>query len=377
MMDYITDDTKIKLLNYITPIMCFLTINNSEYDIDFMYQEILKDELIRKILNEYILNYIEFNILVDDNINYNNIKLEYDIWRNGLDKYLLNNLAFKIKQELHETIKYPRKLLKLINEYTSYINWKLKPYNQKNLINFNILSLDISKIINQYLLYDITGFDMIDKLLDKLPRYIWYYKDLKWLIDTENNGVYCIVVFSRLMNTLYNFFPNFNERKHHILENMIYFYKNNAQKNNFWCKYILDPFNEFKLNIYDNTRVISQEKYRSSYIKFDVVIYNTWICSTIPELSKELKNIIFRLSKKKGLIVYTKLFNNINFYQDNKQRLEVYRKMINNNIHIYEITNLGSIKFKIDNINYTGYVLEKTRFKTTINIDGLDEVRII
>lgn len=384
-MEYITDNTKKELINFIIPIMCLLTIEDTQYDINYMYLQILKNETIKQILENYIFNYIEFNILDDDNIDDSNINIDFDIWYRKLDIQLdyLNNYAFKIKQELYEAIKNPRKLLKLIDIYTNFIDYKIKIDNEKVLINFNTLPSNISNLINKFLEYDITGFYSIDNFLDKIPEYKWYNKNYKWLIDTENNGVYCIVVFLRLMKSLIEYLPNTYERKQYILENMIYIYKNYDERNNFWCKYILDPFNEFKLNFFDNRKIVVNEKNSNSYIKFDIVIYNTWISSPLTQLWQELKNIIFRLSKKKGLIVFTNygirtpLFNNMNSLQNDKLKLEVYRKMINNYLHIYEISYLGSIKFEIDKINYSGYIIEKTKFKTTINIDGMGEIRLV
>ena len=55
---------------------------------------------------------------------------------------------------------------------------------------------------------------------------------------------------------------------------------------------ILDLFNEFKLNIFDNINFIVKNNYNSSIIKFDLVIYNIW-SSKLTDLWKKFKNIIF------------------------------------------------------------------------------------
>jgi site-specific DNA-methyltransferase (adenine-specific) len=63
---------------------------------------------------------------------------------------------------------------------------------------------------------------LVNEMLDKLPLEVWYNKDLKWFDPANGMGNYPIAVYLRLINTLKDVIPNDEERKKHILENMLY-----------------------------------------------------------------------------------------------------------------------------------------------------------
>lgn len=67
-----------------------------------------------------------------------------------------------------------------------------------------------------------TPNSLVDKILDLIP--LEHYKNpvLKWLDIGAGNGAFSLNLYNRLMNNLSSTIPNNNERKAHILENMIY-----------------------------------------------------------------------------------------------------------------------------------------------------------
>jgi site-specific DNA-methyltransferase (adenine-specific) len=64
--------------------------------------------------------------------------------------------------------------------------------------------------------------NLINEMLDKLPNEVWYNKDLKWYDPANGMGNFPIAVYLRLINTLKDIIPDNEERKRHILENILY-----------------------------------------------------------------------------------------------------------------------------------------------------------
>jgi site-specific DNA-methyltransferase (adenine-specific) len=63
---------------------------------------------------------------------------------------------------------------------------------------------------------------LINEMLDKLPKDIWKNKNLKWLDPAAGMGNFSIAIYLRLIETLKEEIKDVNERKKHILENMLY-----------------------------------------------------------------------------------------------------------------------------------------------------------
>ena len=75
-----------------------------------------------------------------------------------------------------------------------------------------------------------TPMSLVNEMLDKLDEYyikensksIFEEKDFKWLDPANGMGNFPIAVYYRLMDKLKEQIPNDEERKKHILENMLY-----------------------------------------------------------------------------------------------------------------------------------------------------------
>jgi hypothetical protein len=67
-----------------------------------------------------------------------------------------------------------------------------------------------------------TPLELVNKLLDRLPSDVWTNATLKWLDPASGIGNFPIAVYYRLMDGLSSVIPDFEKRKRHVLEEMIY-----------------------------------------------------------------------------------------------------------------------------------------------------------
>ena len=120
-------------------------------------------------------------------------------------------------------------------------------------------------------------------MLDKLPNEVWYNKDLKWYDPANGMGNFPIAVYLRLINTLKDIIPDNEERKRHILENILYMSELN-KKNVYISKQIFDIDNKYKLNIHEGDSLKLDIKKEWNVDKFDIIIGN-------PPYNDELTNV--------------------------------------------------------------------------------------
>jgi len=64
--------------------------------------------------------------------------------------------------------------------------------------------------------------ELINEMLDKLPKSVWGNKDLKWLDPANGAGNFPMVAYTKLMEGLKTKIPNEQKRKDHIIKNMLY-----------------------------------------------------------------------------------------------------------------------------------------------------------
>ena len=64
--------------------------------------------------------------------------------------------------------------------------------------------------------------DLIHELLDNLPATLWTRADTRWLDPAAGRGNFSALVYARLMKSLTKSFPLVQERKRHILQNMLF-----------------------------------------------------------------------------------------------------------------------------------------------------------
>jgi hypothetical protein len=103
---------------------------------------------------------------------------------------------------------------------------------------------------------------MFDKLTDANPN-IWSNPDLKWLDPAAGMGNFAIVAYLRLMEGLKTKKPNIEERRKHILENMLYMVEYD-RTNSFMMSKIFCG-NKYNLNIFTGS-FIEGERYEKEGI---------------------------------------------------------------------------------------------------------------
>jgi hypothetical protein len=158
--------------------------------------------------------------------------------------------------------------------FDDFMNIIILDKNKKELMT--LLKNSISDFIQQYekvskleskLFGEVfTPRQLIEEMLDSLPAEIWKNKDLKWLDPAVGVGNFPSVVLDRLMIGLEEVIPNEEERRKHILEEMLYMCDISI-KNLFLLYKLFDCNNEYKLNVH-----------RGSFLEedFDEKIKNDW-----------------------------------------------------------------------------------------------------
>ena len=86
------------------------------------------------------------------------------------------NISINFKMSLQSLIDNPKELLELINDC-------LKPKEVEKKENGEVF----------------TPMDLVNEMLDKLPKEIWKNKNLKWLDPASGMGNFPIAVYLRLM----------------------------------------------------------------------------------------------------------------------------------------------------------------------------------
>ena len=67
-----------------------------------------------------------------------------------------------------------------------------------------------------------TPVELVEAMLDKLPKSVWKNHELKWLDPANGIGNFPVVAFYKLNEGLKSWEPNENKRKKHIINNMLY-----------------------------------------------------------------------------------------------------------------------------------------------------------
>ena len=239
-------DIKISLtkdvLPFIIPLICFLTIKDNNKNFLEMLNMVKHNEELLEIFNEQtFLWWNKSNII--DLINYlikKYIKENSDIY----------NSTIIIKMTLQSLIDKPKELLEFINDCLKPKDVEKKKYGEV-----------------------FTPIPLINGMLDKLPIEVWSNPNLKWGDFANGMGNFMIAIYFRLMEGLKDVMPNDEERKKHILENMLYMSEIN-KKNCFITKQIFDVNNKYELNIYNGDSLLLNTLEVWNIEKFDIIVGN-------------------------------------------------------------------------------------------------------
>lgn len=159
-----------------------------------------------------------------------------------------------------------------------------------------------------------TDFILINKILDLIPKK--YYKDptLRWLDPCAGRGYFSIILYNRLFLGLKCSFPNKNERKKHIISNMLFINEINieyiiplkslfGEKSNITNFDFLN-FNNMKFDFivgnppYNSHKFKNQSNYTSiwqSFIKHSISLLtkNGFLCFITPSIWMKNTHIFF------------------------------------------------------------------------------------
>ena len=166
----------------------------------------------------------------------------------------------KINEGVCQTIHEPEKLLIFIND-------NLKPKKREKKENGEVF----------------TPLTLVNEMMDKLDesyikehgKSIFTEDNFKWFDPAVGIGNFPIIVYQRLMKGLIEKIPNEEERRKHILENMIYA-SETTPKNVFIYNKIFCS-DKYKLNIHKGdtlTMDIEKEFDLPDFVGFDVIIGN-------------------------------------------------------------------------------------------------------
>lgn len=154
--------------------------------------------------------------------------------------------------------RWPRELRQLINLSNTNTDNLMETYKLvKTLFDFTREDVD------KYVIYD-SPEQAAEIMLDSLDKEVWSNPSLKWLDPCSGFGLIAVKVVERLMKGLEEWQPNKELRYKHIVEEMIYCF-DIVELNCFFLGLVLDPKNQYKLNITNSNYLVS-----SNDLRFDI-----------------------------------------------------------------------------------------------------------
>jgi len=226
--DKISDISLTKdVLPFIIPLSCILTLSSDHKD-------------ILEMLNTIKTNPSLLEVFQDQSFIWWNKKDIINIMEKIVEKYVkknssIYNIAIQFKMSLLNLIDKPKELLELIDSC-------LKPKQKEKQENGEVFT-PMATIFEK--------LEELDKYyIKKYGRSIFTEKNFKWFDPASGMGNYPIAVYLKLMEGLKEQIPNDEDRKKHIIENMLYMSELN-KKNVYICHQIFNANNQYKLNLYE------------------------------------------------------------------------------------------------------------------------------
>ena len=223
-------------------------------DIDVLKNKVFKDEDMRENFLKILNGRLTGN--ADEPYLENVIDGVLDAMTNSDDKLIMNKIISSQKKHYY-TINEPTELLK-------YIDSQLKPNPKEKKENGEVF----------------TPLTLVNEMFDKLDeayikehgKSIFTEVDFKWFDPAVGIGNFPIILYERLMKGLVKSIKDEEQRRKHILENMIYA-SELTPKNVFIYKKIFCD-DKYKLNIYEGDTLKMDVMKIWNIIGFDVVMGN-------------------------------------------------------------------------------------------------------
>ena len=247
-------DTDISLtkdvLPFIIPLICILTMNTEHKDILEMLNVIKTRPALLSVFQDQ--SFIWWN--KPDIINLIEAIVGKYIRKNSC----IYNISIQFKMSLQSLIDKPKELLELIDSC-------LKP----------------KKLEKDQFGEVFTPMYLINEMLDNLDKSyikehgksIFTEPSFKWFDPASGMGNFPIAVYLKLMEGLKTQIPNDEDRKKHILENMLYMSELN-KKNVFITHQIFNMNNQYKLNLNEGNSLELNTENVWGIKNFDVVMGN-------------------------------------------------------------------------------------------------------
>ena len=240
------------VLPFIIPLICILTMNTEHKDILEMLNVIKTSPVLLSVFQDQ--SFIWWN---KPDI----IKLIEAI----VGKYIrknscIYNISIQFKMSLQSLIDKPKELLELIDSC-------LKPKQKEKQEN--------GEVFTPMCLV----FEMLDNLdkhyIKEHGRSIFTEPSFKWFDPASGMGNFPVAVYLKLMEGLKTQISNDEDRKKHIIENMLYMSELN-KKNVFISHQIFNMNNQYKLNLYegDTLELDIESVWGLELNSFDVILGN-------------------------------------------------------------------------------------------------------
>jgi len=343
------------ILQFIIPLICFLTIKENNKNFLEMLKMVKENPYLLEIFNHQTFLWWNRSNIVN-------------LINNFIKKYIKENSSIcnntiLIKMTLQSLIDKPEELLQYINDCLKPKQIEKKKYGEV-----------------------FTPILLINEMLDTLPIEVWYNPNLKWLDLANGMGNFMIAIYFKLIKGLQEIIPSEENRKKHILENMLYMSEIN-KKNCFIAKQIFDINNQYKLNIYigDSLLLNTKEIWNIEY--FDIIVGNP---PYNPDISKNNSKgqIIWPLFVKKSLEFLKEDGLLLFIHPPNwrKPGHELHNLMFNNIQYLKILDEKKSEHFfhcKIrvdyyllckDNKKDTAFIIDEKNIESDLNIKNLDYI---
>ena len=245
---------------------------------------------------------------------------------------------------LKSLIDTPKELLELIN-------LNLKPVQKEKQENGEVFTSP--KIVNEKL-------DNLDRYYKSIyNKSIFTISSLKWFDPANGMSIFPVIIYLRLMEGLSEEFPDKNNRKKHIIENMLYMSEIN-KKNVLITKQIFNLNNDYKLNLYegDTLNLNITDEWNIPLNSIDIVIGNP------PYNKGGIKSHTGKKLGEKNLTIWTKFIE------------KSFNEFLKKDAFLVFITPLSWLKksHSLHNIMLEKYIIwmklwDNTQSKEMINAD--------
>lgn len=248
------------VLPYVIPLTCILTMKNNNKDFVKMLMDIQENPELLDIFNEMCLVWWNKKDLIH-------------IIKRIVDEFFdknsnVYNISIQFKMSLQSLIDNPKELLELVNNCLKPKDVEKKKFGEV----FTPMSF-----INDHMLAELEKH-----YLSKYGKNIYENETLKWGDTTAGMGNFPIAIYYKLMDGLKEKIVDVEERKKHIIENMLYMAEYN-KKNCYMIRQIFNINNQYKLNLYEGDSLTLDIKKEFDIDQFDIVIGN-------PPYNEELKS---------------------------------------------------------------------------------------